>query len=121
MKSSIGITRGLTSAALLGLMILAMLGFRAQEEDMEGLREFSQESIYWSGSQAEAELARFLYALGRFQLDDPEVDAAEVNKRFDILWSRVALFRQGDVGRRDRKSTRLNSSHSSVSRMPSSA
>ena len=100
MRISIGITRGLTTAALLGLMVLAMLGFRAQEKDMEGLRQSSQESIYWSSSQAEAELARFLTALGRYSIGDLAVTEAEVNKRFDIVWSRIALFRQGDVGRR---------------------
>lgn len=100
MRVSIGITRTLTAAALFGLMILAILGFRAQEKDMEGLRESAQESIYWSTSQAEAELARFLTALGRYSIGDPTVTEANVNKRFDILWSRVALFQQGDVGRR---------------------
>ncbi|HSF93413.1 MAG TPA: histidine kinase dimerization/phospho-acceptor domain-containing protein [Thermohalobaculum sp.] len=100
MKASFGITRGLTTAALLGLMVLAMLGFSAQEKDLEGLRQSSKESIYWSSSQAEAELARFLTALGRYSIGDADVSEAEVNKRFDIVWSRIALFEQGDVGRR---------------------
>ena len=100
MRISIGITRGLTVAALVGLVILSALGFRAQERDLAGLRESSQESIFWDASQSEAELARFVAALARYALGDPAVTPAEVNKRFDILWSRVALFRQGDVGRR---------------------
>lgn len=100
MKISVGITRGLMVVALLGLMMLAMLGFRAQESDMEGLRQSSKESIYWSSSQAEAELARFLTALGRYSIGDLTVTEDEVNKRFDIFWSRIHLFRQGDVGRR---------------------
>ena len=102
MRLSIGITRGLAGAALLGLMGLAVLGFRAQEKDMESLRQSGQETIYWSTSQGEAELGRFRAALARFALGEPEVDAKAVNLRFDVFWSRVALFRQGDVGRRIR-------------------
>ena len=48
MRISIGITRGLAAVALLGLMVLAVLGFRAQEKDMQSLRESGQEIIYWS-------------------------------------------------------------------------
>jgi len=94
------ISRGLTVAALLGLMILAVLGFHAQKKDLESLRQSSQEIIYWSTSQAEAELGKFLNALNRFARGAPDVTAADVNQRFDILWSRVELFQQGDVGRR---------------------
>jgi len=101
-RISIGITRGLAAVALLGLMVLAVLGFRAQEKDMQSLRESGQEIIYWSTSQGEAELGRFLAVLGRFALGEPDVTAKTVNRRFDILWSRVELFRQGDVGRRIR-------------------
>lgn len=100
MRVSIGITRGLMGAALLGLIVMAVVGFLAQERNLEGLRESSQESIFWDASQSEAELARFVAAVGRFALGDEGVTAAEVNKRFDILWSRVRLFEQGEVGRR---------------------
>ena len=102
MKISIGITRGLMAVALLGLMVLAVLGFRAQEKDMQSLREQNQEIIYWSTSQGEAELGRFVAMLGRFALGEPDVTAKQVNRRFDIFWSRIELFRQGDVGRRIR-------------------
>ena len=102
MRLSIGITRGLAGAALLGLMGLAVQGFRAQEMSMESLRQSGQEIIYWSTSQGEAELGRFLAELGRFALGEPEVTAKAINRRFDILWSRVELFRRGDVGRRIR-------------------
>ena len=84
MNRSIGITRGLTTAALIGLMILAVLGFRAQEKDMESLREASLENIYWSASQSEAELARFVAVLGRYALGDSGVSEADVNKRWEL-------------------------------------
>ena len=102
MRVPIGITRGLAATALFGLMVLAVLGFRAQEKDLESLRQSSQDSLYWTTSQSEAELERFLAVLGRFALGEPDVTAKQVNRRFDILWSRTELFRQGDVGRRIR-------------------
>ena len=83
MKIPIGISRLLTIGALLGLMVLAVLGFRAQEKDMESLRQSSQEIIYWSTSQGEAEIGRFLAVLGRFALGDKDVTTRDVNRRFD--------------------------------------
>ena len=100
MKVSFALTRALTAAALLGLIALVVLGVLAQERDLEGLRQSSQESIFWDASQSEAELARFVAAVGRYAAGDASVTAADVNRRFDILWSRVALFEQGEVGRR---------------------
>ena len=45
-----------------------------------------------------------------------------VNVKFDSLFDDVTYYRKGQYSYAlDRKSTRLNSSHSSVSRMPSSA
>ncbi len=102
MRIPISITRGLAGVALLGLMMLAVLGFRAQEQDMQNLSEYSQEVIYWSTVQAEAEHGRFLAVLGQFAVGTPGITAADVNRRFDIFWSRIALFREGDVGRRIR-------------------
>ncbi len=100
MNIPFGISRGLTAAALIGLIIMAVLGFLAQERDLEGLRASSQESIFWDASQSEAELARFVAILGRYAVGDESVSAADVNQRFDILWSRVTLLEEGDVGRR---------------------
>ncbi len=103
MRVPINITRGLAAVALLGLMMLAILGFRAQEQDMQNLSEYSQEVIYWSTAQAEAEHGRFVAILGQFAVSTPDVTAEDVNRRFDIFWSRIALFREGDVGRRIRE------------------
>ena len=100
MRVSFALSRGLTATALLGLIVLAILGFLAQERDLEGLRQSSQESIFWDASQSEAELAKFVAALGRYAAGDEAVTAADVNRRFDILWSRVALFEEGAVGER---------------------
>ena len=55
----------------------------------------------------------------------PGVDPQESMKteylREDFLWNRGAFLRVGPEFEKDRKSTRLNSSHVSESRMPSSA
>lgn len=90
-------------AAMIGLMGLAALGFRAQQEDMEGFRQSSQESIHWSSAQVEVELSRFVATLGQYSMGAEGIDAAEVNHRFDILWSRTGLFRNGRVGERLRE------------------
>ena len=50
---------------------------------------------------------------------DAELDA--VRKHFGILFQSGALFNSLTVAEKDRKSTRLNSSHTDISRMPSSA
>ena len=48
-------------------------------------------------------------------------DYADAGFREDARVARLQVDSLLDVSRKDRKSTRLNSSHSSVSRMPSSA
>ena len=44
--------------------------------------------------------AQFLSSLSRFGAGDSDVTAKDVNKRFDVLWSRVALYDSGRVGER---------------------
>jgi signal transduction histidine kinase len=85
---------------MVGLVGLAALGFRAQERDVKGYQEASQESIHWSAAQVEVELARFISALSSFSMGDAEVTQEHVTERFDILWSRTGLFRGGSVGER---------------------
>ena len=67
---------------------------------MASLKESRQEVIFWSTSQCEAEFGRFMAVLGSFALGVRAVTAADVNLQFDILWSRIELFRHGEVGRR---------------------
>ena len=100
MRASIRITRALMLGAFAGLVVLAVLGFQAQDRDLRGLRKSSQELIFWDVAQGEVELQRFIATLGRYLAGDATIDGAEVNKRFDIVWSRVTVFRQGEVGRR---------------------
>ena len=52
---------------------------------------------------------------------DAVVDAESVQGRLDTTHYDLAIVDLGLPGEEDRKSTRLNSSHSEISRMPSSA
>ncbi|MCL5778060.1 hypothetical protein M1105_13810 [Limibaculum sp. FT325] len=100
MNQSFGITRSLFFIALVGAMVAAGVALRSQQQGSEGLERASQESLFWSAVQVEVELSRFAATMGQFALGPDETGAERVNERFDILWSRVLLFREGDVGRR---------------------
>ncbi len=49
----------------------------------------------WSAYQAEYELQRLLSALQAYALGAQESSLAEVRKRFDVLWSKLVVFRKG--------------------------
>ncbi len=100
MSRSFSISRVMLLAAMAGLMILAALGFRAQEKDREGFKQSSKENIHWASAQVEVELARFVATLSLYSAGDPNVTADDVNRRFDIFWSRTGVFRSGEVGER---------------------
>ncbi len=54
-----------------------------------------EDSPVWSTAQLEVELARFLVALESFSHDDGEVTREQLIERFDVAWSRLALFSAG--------------------------
>lgn len=59
------------------------------------------ENVVWAMSQNESELLRFLDALGRYAgRGEPSVDRGELLKRFDVLWSRLAVLAEGEMGNR---------------------
>ena len=83
---------------LLAMAGFAAVGFYAIRRDVENLRVISQDNTQWSASQMEIELVRFRLALSDLRRD-PSPEALEaMHERFDILWSRVFLLGQGDVG-----------------------
>lgn len=90
--------------AMGGLIALSFLAIRVLEEDVRAYRQSNQQAIHWSAAQVEVELSRFLLALSRYGDADDAVDKAEVNRRFDLLWSRTGLFRSGEIGERLRRS-----------------
>ncbi|HEU0223716.1 MAG TPA: histidine kinase dimerization/phospho-acceptor domain-containing protein [Paracoccaceae bacterium] len=94
------ITRVLAFVVILCVAGFAGVGFYAFRSDLEALRRSAKENILWSGAQLEFELSRFVGALSEFGAGLPDADARMVNNRFDVLWSRVLTFENGDAGRR---------------------
>jgi len=84
--------------AVAGMVVLAVLAYRALEQDVEGFHEADRPALHWSAAQAEVELSKFVATLSRFVLGDPGVTQADVNMRFDILWSRSSDFESGVIG-----------------------
>ena len=83
---------------LLAMAGFAAVGFYAIRRDVENLRVISQDNTQWSASQMEIELVRFRLALSDLRRDPSPEALAAVHERFDILWSRVFLLGQGEVG-----------------------
>lgn len=103
MKKPFTISRVLLFLALGGLISLSFLTIWVLNKDVRAYRESNQEAIHWSSAQIEVELSRFLLTLTRYNSGDDAVTAADVNERFDILWSRTGLFRSGKIGWRLRQ------------------
>lgn len=83
-------------------IFLGSLGYSltATRNGHETLDQISDERIFWSAAQAEIESLRFLNSLERFSGAEPQVTAANVIERYDILWSRLHLFESGQIGAR---------------------
>ena len=90
--------------ALIGamaLLVVALVVAAGALLDRErAMQQLSKEQVYWSVAQAEIELYRFIAALEAYNRGDPGVDRDEMVQRFDIFWSRMALFEGGDVAQR---------------------
>lgn len=100
MNVPFALTRACMILAMGALVVLAAAGFAARQNDIATLEMARKEGVYWSASQVELETARFVGVLAQFALGEPGVDAAAVNARFDLLWSRTSVFRQGEIGAR---------------------
>jgi len=87
---------GLIIAALVSLIIVGVAIVRA---DLAALHGTSKENVFWSAAQVEREFNALQVAIARHALD-PRDEGKMVRRRFDILWSRLELFRTGDVGKR---------------------
>ncbi len=84
----------------LGVSGFAGYGVYSFQKDLRAIEEASAEDINWTSNQLELELSKLTTTLLHFQVPDSSVNARDVNTRFDILWSRIALFQEGDVGKR---------------------
>ncbi len=83
-------------------IFLGSLGYSltATRNGHQTLGQISNERIFWSAAQAEIESLRFINILERFSRGDLEVSADDVIERYEIFWSRIHLFRSGQVGLR---------------------
>ncbi len=85
------------------LLILALALFaagllyntRRLERGNEALLASASESA-WNVFQAEFELQRLLYALERYALEGGAGTREELQKRFDVFWSRLPLLIEGE-------------------------
>ncbi len=62
--------------------------------------EQSQETVAWSASQLQIEALKLSNELSRAIATPSQSAAQKVKARIDLVWSRIALFGEGDVGRR---------------------
>jgi len=74
----------------IAIIVLGYLSYRLYE-DASVLRSSPHDNVQWSLSRLEVETYKLQAALS-----DPSVDLIEVQKRYDIFYSRVALIRGGD-------------------------
>ena len=99
----VGLPRLVVLAVFLAASGLAIVGYNAFRKDVAAMQAASLEDITWASYQLEQELSRFREALIQFQIEGSGGDAVAVNNRFDILWSRIAIFNQGGIGERLRE------------------
>ena len=78
---------------------MASFGFINFGKNLEAMRIANQENILWSSTQLEKELMRFRDSLSSSERG-ATISSSEINLRFDVLWSRVAIFQRGKVGER---------------------
>ena len=92
--------RTLGFATIVVTIITAAVSFGFVRASLNDIRVHWQENQLWTSSQLEIEYLRFREALVRFGQGQERVDSEEVNRRFDILWSRVKLFQAGVAGQK---------------------
>lgn len=97
---NVGLPRLVVLAVFLAASGLAIAGYNAFRKDVAAMQAASLEDITWASYQLEQELGRFRESLLQFQVAGSDIDANDVNARFDILWSRIAIFQQGGIGER---------------------
>ncbi len=100
MKNWGGALRFLGFSTVLVTIVTAFFTFGAVRNNIESIRINWQENLLWSSSQLNIEYQRFLETLLGMAGGQVGVDRGEVNRRFNILWSRVALFQHTKTAQR---------------------
>jgi len=85
---------------IIAAMGLAATGVRLTGQRLNDIRVDAHNNALWSASRLEIELLRFQRNLADFGQDGRNVTAVDINRRFDILWSRLAEWNHGAVGDR---------------------
>ena len=55
-------------------------------------------NVQWTAANLEFEYQRFLNALNLYAHDDAKTDKAQLERRLDVLWSRIPLLLEGEIG-----------------------
>lgn len=84
------------------MIVLLGLGYSSYRSNISSLQDLNEENIAWTSSRLEAEYHLFLQALAALSMGSQDASPRQVNRRFDILWSRLALSERGLVGERMR-------------------
>lgn len=90
---------------IVGIILVAMgallaLGYNSYRTNLGSLQRLNEENIAWTSTRLESEYQKFLISLGALQTGAEGATPLAVNRRFDILWSRLSLAERGVVGER---------------------
>ena len=88
---------GLTLSALVVFLALLVSSVLRLTQEQNNLLRFSREIFYWNAAQTEYELLRFINSLEEYARLAPDTSHDDVLERFDILWSRIALYQSGSL------------------------
>jgi signal transduction histidine kinase/FixJ family two-component response regulator len=99
LRTSSAKVRALIGALLLLFVVMTTLSIN-RYLDIERRLDYSiSENILWAAAQNEIELSQFLQALTDAAENARPDTRSTLEKRFDILWSRVSLYHQGVLAR----------------------
>ncbi|MFN3614175.1 MAG: sensor histidine kinase [Rubrimonas sp.] len=100
MKRGFGLSNLMMIVALLATIAVVLVELRTRDLDDESVHAFRQENVKWHGVQANFELMRFIDSALMYERAPSAANAAKALERFDLLWSRAAIFRHGPMGER---------------------
>ena len=63
-------------------------------------KDQGQDLLYWSASQVVVDYWRFRDSIDGYAAGHPGADLDQILVRLDIMWSRIDVYRKGDVGKR---------------------
>ena len=92
--------RTLITAIILALFGFVALGYNAFNTNLTSLQRLNQENLVWTSDQLKFELSAFTSELSMLYAGLDDHTPADVNNKFDIIWSRVAQSETGSVGAR---------------------